>query len=214
MAVTKSRHDPWNLYGLSTDVKWTDSEMPVGSKFHETDTDVDYMWSGTAWETYGAGTAVSLSATAEVTGTLTISSGSVTLAATAQVTGALTISGNVTIASGNVTLAATAQVTGTLTIDGATTPLIYNVSITAGNTNYSAVLTAGITRFGISLQTGASTANFRIAFATSCVTTGGTAIQVPGDGEYFEDGLKLASDTTLYVGVSTAGQTAQIIAWK
>ena len=189
MAVTKSRHDPWQLFGLSTDVKWTDAEMPVGSKFHATDTDADYIWSGTAWETFAVATGATLLATADVTGTLSISSGSVTLAATAQVT-------------------------GTLTIDGATTPLIYNVSITAGNTNYSAVLTAGITRFGISLQTGASTENFRIAFATSCITTGGTAIQIKGDGEYFEDGLKIASDTTLYIGVSTAAQTIQIIAWK
>jgi hypothetical protein len=176
MAVTKSRHDPWQLFGLSTDTKWTDSEMPVGSRFHATDTDADYIWSGTAWETITAG-AVSISATAEVTGTITISSGSITVV-------------------------------------GATAAVISNTSITAGNTNYSAVITSSATRFGISLQTGASTAYFRIAFATSSATTGGTALQVKGDGEYFEEGIRLTADTTIYVTVSTAPQTVQIIAWK
>ena len=213
MAITKSRHDPWQLFGLSTDVKWTDSEMPAGSKFHATDTDADYMWSGTAWETLALNT-VSLSATAEVTGTLTISSGSVTLAATAQVTGTLSIS------SGSITLAATAQVSGalsissgTVTLQGAKSALIYNTSVTAGDTNYSAVITSAATRFGISLQTAASTAYFRLAFATSSATTGGTALQLAGTSEYYEDKLSLTADTTVYFTVSTAPQTVQMIVW-
>lgn len=164
MAVTKSRHDPWQLFGLSTDVKWTDSEMPVGSKFHATDTDADYVWSGTAWETIAAGT--------------------------------------VAVSS------------GTFTLQGATTPVIYNVSITAGDTNYSQAITSNATRFGLSTQTGASTATIRIAFATSAATSGGTAIQMTADSEYYEDDLTLTGDLTVYFTASTAPQTVQIIAWS
>jgi hypothetical protein len=176
MSVTKSRHDPWQLYGLSTDAKWTDSEMPVGSKFHETDSNADYIWSGTAWETATLTVAASLGSTAQVSGTLTIS--------------------------------------GTVTVQAASGALIYNTSATAGNTNYSQALTANTTRFGISLQTGASTAYFRVAFATSCVTSGGTALQIKGDSEYFEDNIKLTADTTVYFAVSTATQTVQIVVWR
>ena len=52
MAVTKSRHDPWQLFGLSTDVKWTDAEMPDGSRFTETDTGRQFIYNGSEWKGY------------------------------------------------------------------------------------------------------------------------------------------------------------------
>jgi len=50
MSITKSKYDRWELTGLSTDVKWTDSEMPAGSIFTETDTGRKFTWDGSSWK--------------------------------------------------------------------------------------------------------------------------------------------------------------------
>ena len=96
----------------------------------------------------------------------------------------------------------------------ATEPLIYNVTMTTKNTQYSQVLPSGTKRFAISVQGGADTDIFRIAFVTGKVATPTAPyIQLPGNVEYYEDNVNL-DETTVYIACVSDSKVAQIIAWR
>lgn len=94
-----------------------------------------------------------------------------------------------------------------------TTPFIYNVAMTAADTEYSQALPAGCKAFSVSVQGGAAADIFRVAYVTGKVATPTAPyLTFPGDVEYFEDGLNLTSQT-VYLACDSAGKTAQIVAW-
>jgi len=94
-----------------------------------------------------------------------------------------------------------------------TTPYIYNVTLTAADTEYSQALPAQTKRFSVSIRDGADTNNFRVAFVTGKVATPTAPYaKYPADVEYYEDGVFL-NGVTVYVAGSHAGDVAQIIAW-
>lgn len=94
-----------------------------------------------------------------------------------------------------------------------TTPAIYNVTLTAADTEYSQALPSGTKKFSVSIIDGVSTNNFRVAFATGKVATPTAPYLKRGaDQEYYEDGVNLTG-ATLYIAGSNAGDVAQIIAW-
>ncbi len=94
------------------------------------------------------------------------------------------------------------------------TPYIYNVSLTTKNTEYSQALPAGTKRFAVSIQGGADTDTFRVAFVTGKVATPTAPyITLPGNVEYYEDGLNLDS-LTVYVACVSDAKVAQIVAWR
>lgn len=95
-----------------------------------------------------------------------------------------------------------------------TRPTIYNVTLTAADTEYSQALPDGTRRFSVSIRDGASANNFRVAFTTGKVATPTAPyLKYKCDYEYFEDDIHLVGKT-LYIAGSNAGDVAQIVVWE
>lgn len=94
------------------------------------------------------------------------------------------------------------------------TPYIYNVTLTAADTEYSQQLPAGCKRFAVSIQGGQATTNFRVAFVTGKVATPTAPyLKLSGDMEYWESDINTINPLAVYVASSNAGDVAQIVAW-
>ena len=94
------------------------------------------------------------------------------------------------------------------------TPAIYNVTLTAADTEYSQALPAGCKRFSVSIRDGAAANNYRVAFVTGKVATPTAPyFKLPCTAEYYEADILLWDATTIYIAGSNAGDVAQIIAW-
>ena len=95
----------------------------------------------------------------------------------------------------------------------ANTPTIYNVTMTAADTEYSQALPAGTKKFSVSVQSGAAADVFRIAYVTGKVATPTAPyLTYAGDVEYYEDSV-LLEGVTLYLACDNALKVAQIVAW-
>ena len=93
-------------------------------------------------------------------------------------------------------------------------PSIFNVTLTAADTEYSQALPAGTKRFSISIRDGAAANNFRVAYVTGKVATPTAPyLKYPCTAEYYEEDLIFWDATTVYIAGSNAGDVAQIIAW-
>ena len=91
-------------------------------------------------------------------------------------------------------------------------PTIYNVTMTAANTEYSQLIT-NAKRLRISTQDGDSAYSYRLAFVTGKVASPTAPyISHKGDVIYNIDKLNIAS-LTVYCGCTTTGKILQIEVW-
>lgn len=94
------------------------------------------------------------------------------------------------------------------------TPYIYNVTLTAADTEYSQELPAGCKRFAVSVQGGQATTNFRVSFVSGKVATPTAPyLKFAGDMEYWESDINTNNPLAMYISSSSAGEIAQIVAW-
>ena len=94
---------------------------------------------------------------------------------------------------------------------GATTPTIYNLTVVAGDTEYSQALPDNTSRFSLQCLTDY---DMRFAFVTGKVAVPTAPYALVRAGmNYYEDEVNLSS-VTLYVASDTAGVVAEIIAWS
>ena len=93
----------------------------------------------------------------------------------------------------------------------ATTPIIYNVTMTAADTEYSQALPSYTKRFSLQCLTDF---DVRFAFETGKVAAPTAPYALVRAGmNYFEEGLFLSS-VTLYVACADAAKIAEIIVWS
>ena len=92
-----------------------------------------------------------------------------------------------------------------------TAAAIYNLTVVAGDTEYSQALPANTRRFSLQCLTDY---DMRFAFATGKVATPTAPYALVRAGmNYYEEEVNLSS-VTLYVASATAGVVAEIIAWS
>jgi len=115
---------------------------------------------------------------------------------------------------GNVGLVAGANVIGKVNIVDfpIAVPTLYNVSLAAISTEYSQAIT-NAHKIIVSIQSGASTDSFRLAFATGKVATPTAPyLQYAQSVVYLIEDINIAS-FTLYLATTKAGVVAQIEVW-
>jgi len=115
---------------------------------------------------------------------------------------------------GNVGLNAGANIIGKVNISDFSTavPTLYNVSLAATGTEYSQAFT-NAKKIVVSIQGGAATDNFRLAYVTGKVATPTAPyLQYSESTVYLMDNINIASGT-LYLATTKAGVTAQIEIW-
>ena len=94
---------------------------------------------------------------------------------------------------------------------GATTPVIYNLTVVAGDTEYSQALPDNTSRFSLQCLTDY---DMRFAFVAGKVAVPTAPYALVRAGmNYYEDNIDISS-VTLYVASATAGVIAEIIAWS
>jgi hypothetical protein len=89
-----------------------------------------------------------------------------------------------------------------------TTAVVYNVTMTAANTEYSQALPADCKKFAVKCR---GEYDLKLAFAEG--QSGTTFITIPASQCYWDDLIQPAS-LTLYVQCATAAQVAEIVAWS
>jgi len=93
-------------------------------------------------------------------------------------------------------------------VEVAKTPTIYNVAMTAANTEYSQALPTGTKKVDIKLR--GTTALLKIAFAVG--KSGTTYITIPFGSSLHLEGMDLTG-VTVYAQSPTASQTLEILCW-
>jgi hypothetical protein len=89
-----------------------------------------------------------------------------------------------------------------------TTPTVYNLSMPLASTEYSQALDSGTKKILIRMRVRSQA---RFAFVSGNTST--NWITLEAGAVFFEENLDL-SGVTIYLQSSTAGQTAEILAWK
>ena len=93
------------------------------------------------------------------------------------------------------------------------TPTIYNVTMTAADTQYSQALPTGCKEIEVSVQGGTDSNTYRLAFVTGKVETPTAPyLQFNCDERFKVEDMDLRSQT-LYFACSTTSKVLQIIAW-
>ena len=90
-------------------------------------------------------------------------------------------------------------------------PRIYNTTLVLADTEYSQALASGLKRLLVCTQ---DLTAFRVAFQTGLVAAPTAPyLAVPASTQYYEDGLHVEGQLTVFVAGSTAGKVVQIVEW-
>jgi hypothetical protein len=89
-------------------------------------------------------------------------------------------------------------------------PVVQNISCPLINTEYSAVLPAGVTSFTVKAR--AQNADLKLAFVAT--QSGTNYLTVPAGGSYTKDMAQLTLATTIYFQLNKASQTVEILQWS